>query len=150
MKTIVVCGSEKFENEMLKFRDEERAKGNRVLLPDYLEVPVTSDDESTRNRILSIRRNRIELADSLFVWNKGGKIEESMKYEIYYTAQCHKPIEYLEESGRIPILTDAERERIGELVSRLANDFRWQFTEEGYVFWDNIYVRLRRLKLQGY
>ena len=150
MKLIVVCGSEKYENEMQKFRDEERAKGNFVMLPEYLGVNITEVDEETKQRISFIQRDRIEQADSLFVWNRGGIVEEPMKWQIYHAAKYNKEIEYLEKSGQISLLVGEERARIGEIATEIGNLFRWKYTKEGFDFWSDVYDRLKRLAADGY
>ena len=151
MEIICVCGSVKFKDEMLKYRDEENAKGNWVLLPENMEIDVQEIDKRVKERMDSLHKAKIEHSDIVVIWNKDGYIGESTRSELNYALSLPKPLRFLEEDKKVvPKLTESRRISAGRLANNLTNSFEWNNTKEGYTFWKDVHERLMRLKKEGY
>lgn len=94
-KIIALCGSGRFEKEILQEQERLTLAGNMVIAPVIFDPDIISDIE---NLILQrIRYQKIEMADEVFVINKNNYIEESTRLEIQYAVCLKKPITYLYE-----------------------------------------------------
>ena len=150
MDIICVCGSVRFKDEMLKFRDEQNAKGNWVLLPENMEIDIQKIDTRVKERMDSLHKYKIDHADSVLIWNKGGYIGESTRQEMFYALEQEKPIKYLEGIEKIPMLAFDRRVNAGRLASELDLAFNWYDTKDGYTFWKDVRGRLVRLSKEGF
>lgn len=97
MEIIVVCGSVRFRDEMLKFREEQHENGNWVLLPENMELDVQKIDMRVKEKMDSLHKAKIDHSDSVMIWNRNGYIGESTKRELEYSLLENKPVRYLEE-----------------------------------------------------
>ena len=97
MEIICVCGSVRFKDEMLKFRDEQNAKGNWILLPENMEIDIQKIDIRVKEMMDSLHKAKIDHADSILVWNRNGYIGKSTLSEIAYALSVSKPVKYLEK-----------------------------------------------------
>ena len=97
MEIICVCGSVRFKDEMLKFRDEQNSNGNWILLPENMEIDIQKIDTRVKDTMDSLHKAKIDHADSVLIWNRNGYIGESTKNEIEYALKNHKTIKFLEE-----------------------------------------------------
>lgn len=98
MKIITLCGSLKFQKEMMEIAEELDLEGNCILTPVY---PVTRTSELTDIQLQKIKEahfKKIELSDAIFVINKNNYIGESTKLEIEYAKKLGKKVMYLEEN----------------------------------------------------
>jgi len=96
MEVITICGSLKFQKEMMIVAEELALKGNCVLTPVY---PVIENIEITEEQIAMIKEahfKRIELSDAIYVINKDNYIGKSTQLEIEYAQKLGKEIIYLE------------------------------------------------------
>ncbi len=94
MKVLTICGSLKFQNEMMKLAEEKALEGYCVLTPVF---PVTKDIEITKAQLASLKEahiKRIELSDAILVVNVDNYIGESTKLEIEYAKKLDKEILY--------------------------------------------------------
>ena len=94
MKVITLCGSLRFQKEMMKIAQEEVLKGNCVLTPTY---PINKSIKLTEEKIKKLRIahfKRIELSDEVLVININNYIGESTKLEIEYAKKLGKGITY--------------------------------------------------------
>ena len=96
MEIIVVCGSVRFRDEMLKFREEQHKNGNWVLLPENMEIDIQEIDMRVKEKMDSLHRAKIDHSDSVLIWNRNGYIGESTKRELEYSLLRDKPVRYLE------------------------------------------------------
>ena len=96
MEIIAVCGSVRFKDEMLKFRDEQNVKGNWILLPENMEIDIQKIDKRVKERMDSLHKAKIDHADSVLIWNRDGYIGDSTRNEIEYALKTDKKIMYLE------------------------------------------------------
>lgn len=96
IKVVTICGSMKFAKDMLDIATElERRYGWCVLqcVYDFTGRPVTKEE---LDKIKLAHYKRIDIADAIFVVNKGGYIGESVRKEIEYATKHNKEILYLE------------------------------------------------------
>ncbi len=96
MKVITICGSLKFQKEMMIVAEKLVLEGNCVLTPVY---PILENLEKTEEQLEKLKEahfKRIELSDSVYVINKDNYIGKSTKSEIEYAKKLGKEIIYLE------------------------------------------------------
>lgn len=97
-RTIVcLCGSTKFKEAYRAAEREEALKGNIVLsvgLFGHLEGLDMSGED--KKKLDELHKDKIELADEIFVLNVGGYIGESTNSELNYAIRLMKKIRFLE------------------------------------------------------
>lgn len=99
-KIITICGSTKFKDEFLKAQKELTLQGHIVISVglfghadgDYQtvltdEIKIMLDD---------MHKRKIDLADEIYIINKGGYIGSSTRSEIDYAIHTGKVVKYLE------------------------------------------------------
>ena len=94
MKIITICGSLKYQNEMIMIAEEKALEGYCVLTPVF---PVKKDVEITETQLINLKEahfKRIEIADSILVVNANNYIGESTKKEIEFAKKLGKEIIY--------------------------------------------------------
>lgn len=94
MKIITLCGSLKFQEEMMIVAEELALKGNCVLTPVY---PVLENYKRTDEQIEKLKEahfKRIELSDAILVVNVNNYIGDSTNLEIKYAKKLGKEIIY--------------------------------------------------------
>ena len=94
MEVITICGSLKFQKEMMIVAEELALKGNCVLTPVY---PVIENIEITEEQIAMIKEahfKRIEISDAILVVNVNNYIGNSTTLEIEYAKKLGKEIIY--------------------------------------------------------
>lgn len=94
MKIITICGSLKFQHEMMVVAQKLAYKGNCILTPTY---PAINNVETTQENLNNLKEEhfkRIELSDSILVINKNNYIGESTKLEIEYAKSLGKEVIY--------------------------------------------------------
>ena len=93
MKIITICGSLKYQNEMMDVAEKLALKGNSVLTPVY---PV-NNNERTENQLKSLKEEhlkKIELSNEIMVVNVNNYIGNSTNLEIDYAKKLNKKIIY--------------------------------------------------------
>ncbi|MBR2786433.1 MAG: hypothetical protein IKD76_02935 [Clostridia bacterium] len=94
MKIITLCGSLKFQNEMMIVAEELALEGNCILTPTY---PVIENIEITEEQLEKLKEahfNRIELSDAIMVVDVNNYIGNSTNLEIEYAKKLGKEIIY--------------------------------------------------------
>ena len=94
MKIITICGSLKFQKEMMILAEEMALEGNCVLMPTY---PVLENIKLTEEQLSKLKEEhfkRIELSDAILVVNVDNYIGDSTKIEIEYARKQRKEIIY--------------------------------------------------------
>lgn len=94
MKIITICGSLKFQEEMMIEAQKLALRGNCILTPIY---PVLKDIVITKEQFQFLKEEhfkKIELSDAILVINKDNYIGESSKLEIEYAKSLNKTIIY--------------------------------------------------------
>lgn len=98
-KVITLCGSTKFKDEFLKEQKRLSLEGNIVISVGLFGH--SGDDEvwndNVKEMLDDMHKRKIDLADEIFVINKGGYIGSSTMSEIEYAKKTGKPVHYLEE-----------------------------------------------------
>ena len=94
MKIITICGSLKFQKEMMIEAQKLSLMGNCVLTPIY---PVIENIKISKEELQFLKEEhfkKIELSDSIFVINKDNYIWDSTRSEIEYAKSLDKEIIY--------------------------------------------------------
>ena len=94
MKIITLCGSLKFQKEMMIIAEKMALEGNCILTPVY---PIIENCERTDEQLKKLKKahfKRIELSDAILVINKNNYIGDSTKLEIEYAQKLGKKIMY--------------------------------------------------------
>lgn len=94
MKIITLCGSLKFQKEMMTIAEKMALEGNCVLTPIY---PVLENYQRTDEQLKNLKDEhlkRIELADAILVVNVNDYIGDSTNSEIEYAKKLCKEIIY--------------------------------------------------------
>ena len=96
MKTVTICGSMRFTNEMIRIAAElETKNGFCVLQPVYdFDGKSFSCDELTL--LANAHHKKIDLSDAVYIVNIGGYIGQSVTEEIAYAQRQGKEILYHE------------------------------------------------------
>lgn len=94
MKIITLCGSLKFQKELMVIAEKMALEGNCILTPVY---PIIENCERTDEQLKKLKKahfKRIELSDAILVINKNNYIGDSTKLEIEYAQKLGKEIMY--------------------------------------------------------
>jgi len=94
MKIITLCGSIKFQKEMMIVAEKLALKGNCILTPTYPVIENLEITEKQTSMLKEAHFKRIELSDAIFVVNVNGYIGNSTKLEIEYAKKLGKEIIY--------------------------------------------------------
>jgi hypothetical protein len=97
MKVITICGSLRFEKEMMYYAEKMELEGNCVLSVIYpLKENYTKDEIYKLN---NAHIKKIEISDAIFVVNKNGYIGDAVRNEIGYAKMHNKEVIYLENNN---------------------------------------------------
>ena len=94
IKIITLCGSLKFQKEMMTIAEKMAVEGNCILTPVY---PISENLEKTEEQLEKLKEahfKRIELSDTILVINVNNYIGESTNLEIDYAKKLGKEIIY--------------------------------------------------------
>ena len=94
MKIVTLCGSLKFQNEMMIIAEKMALEGYCILTPAY---PVLENMEITEKQLINLKEEhfkRIELSDAILVINVNNYIGNSTNLEIEYAKELGKEIMY--------------------------------------------------------
>lgn len=93
MKIVTVCGSLKYQNEMMEIAEKMAKQGNCIITPVYPTGKYACTDEE---RVLLGKGHfeKIKLSNSILVVNVNNYIGESTKKEIEYAKFLGKEIIY--------------------------------------------------------
>lgn len=94
MKVITLCGSLKFQKEMMIVAEKMALQGNCILTPVY---PTLDNIERTEEQLIKLKEahfKRIELSDAILVVNVNNYIGNSTNLEIEYAKKLEKEIIY--------------------------------------------------------
>ena len=97
-KVITLCGSTRFKEEFMAAQKRLTLEGNIVISVGLFGH--SGDDEvwtpGTKEMLDDMHKRKIDMADGIFVINKGGYIGTSTRSEIEYALATGKTVEYLE------------------------------------------------------
>ena len=94
MKIITLCGSLKFQKEMMIVAEKMALDGNCILTPVF---PILEEVEKTEEQIKKLKEahfKRIEISDAILVVNINNYIGKSTNLEIEYAKTLGKEILY--------------------------------------------------------
>lgn len=95
MKIVTLCGSLKFQNEMMKIAQDMALEGYCILTPPvYLTSNVINITDKQILKLKEEHLQRIELSDAILVVNVNNYIGESTNFEIEYAQKLDKEIMY--------------------------------------------------------
>lgn len=104
MKIITVCGSLKFQSEMMEIAEKMELQGNCVLCPIYPTNPnKDAYTEEEADMLDKMHKEKVKMADAILVVNVDGYIGSSTQSEIEYAKSLNKEIIYytdLMEEGK--------------------------------------------------
>lgn len=94
MKIITLCGSLKFQKEMMMIAEKMALQGNCILTPVYPVLENTERTEEQLEKLKEVHLKRIELSDAILVVNVNNYIGDSTNLEIEYAKKLGKEIIY--------------------------------------------------------
>ena len=98
MKTITLCGSLKFQKEMMIVAEKMALEGNCILTPVYPTIENLKRSEEQLKKLKEEHFKRIELSDAILVINVNNYIGNSTSSEIKYAKELGKEIIYYTDS----------------------------------------------------
>ena len=98
MKIITLCGSLKFQKEMMIVAEKMALEGNCILTPVYPIMENLKRSEEQLQKIKEEHFKRIELSDAILVINVNNYIGNSTSLEIQYAKDLGKEIIYYTDS----------------------------------------------------
>lgn len=101
MKIITLCGSLKFQKEMMIVAQKMALEGNCILTPTY---PILENIEITEEQLIKLKEahfKRIEMSDAILVVNVNNYIGASTNLEIEYAKKLGKEIIYYTEMIKV-------------------------------------------------
>lgn len=97
-KIITLCGSTRFKEDFLRVQKDLTLKGNIVISVGLFGH--SGDDEvwteGTKEMLDDMHKRKIDMADAIYVINKGGYIGTSTKSEIEYAYDHGKDVLFME------------------------------------------------------
>lgn len=94
MKIITLCGSLKFQKEMMIVAEKIALEGNCIFTPVYTVIENCERTEEQLKKLKEAHFKKIELSDAILVINKNNYIGDSTKLEIEYAKKLKKEIMY--------------------------------------------------------
>ncbi|MBR3254812.1 MAG: hypothetical protein IKF97_01080 [Clostridia bacterium] len=98
MKIITLCGSLKFQKEMMIVAEKMALEGNCILTPVYQTIENLKRSEEQLQKLKEEHFKRIELSDAILVINVNNYIGNSTSLEIQYAKDLGKEIIYYTDS----------------------------------------------------
>ncbi len=97
-KIITLCGSSKFEQEFAKVQFDLTLQGNIVLsLPLFSQFNNQQLTQEQLSLLSDMHKQKIDMADEIFVVNPNGYIGTDTAKEIEYAKMKNKLVKYLVE-----------------------------------------------------
>ena len=97
-KVITLCGSTRFKDEFLEVQKRLTLEGNIVISVGLFGHSGDNEvwTDGVKEMLDDMHKHKIDMADEIFVINKGGYIGSSTQSEIEYAKKTGKAIRYLE------------------------------------------------------
>ena len=97
-KVITLCGSTKFKDDFFEQQKRLTLEGNIVISVGLFGPAGNSKvwRKGTKEMLDDMHKRKIDMADGIFVINKGGYIGSSTKSEIEYAIKTGKTVDYME------------------------------------------------------
>ena len=100
MKTITICGSMRFAEEMRRIAWELETRHGMNVLQCVYDPPGAELSQPVLNALEAAHYSKIDLSDGIYVVDIGGYVGESVKQEIQYAKAKGKHIWYHSEFQR--------------------------------------------------
>ncbi len=94
MKIITVCGSLKYQKEMMEAAEKMNCQGNCMLTPVYPTKAITDYTEAELAISREMHFERIRISDAILVLNINNYIGDNTKKEIDFAKSLGKEIIY--------------------------------------------------------
>lgn len=94
MRIITLCGSLKFQKEMMIVAEKMALDGNCILTPVYPVIENCARTDEQLKKLKDEHFKRIELSDAILVINVNNYIGNSTNLEIEYAKKLDKEIIY--------------------------------------------------------
>lgn len=94
MKVITLCGSMKYQKEMMIVAEKMALDGNCVITPVYA---TSENSKRTEKQLINLKEEhfkKIEISDAILVVNVNNYIGDSTNLEIEYAKKLEKEIMY--------------------------------------------------------
>lgn len=94
---VCLCGSTKFKEDFLQASKDFTKRGYIVLSVGWFSH--AEDDKPTeeeKEALDELHKRKIDLADQIYVLNRGGYIGDSTRSEVVYAMKTGKPVGWLE------------------------------------------------------
>ena len=95
-EVVVLCGSTSFTDDFIKVQEDLTLKGYIVISPMMFDINSYKSDEKFMEMFHEMHMQKINMADQIFIINKGGYIGNHTQAEIDYALKLNKKITYLE------------------------------------------------------
>ena len=95
-KVITLCGSTKFKEDFERVNRELTLAGNIVISVGAFGHSGDSFTDDQKVMLDDIHKRKIDMADAIYVINKGGYVGESTKSEIKYALEHGKAVMFME------------------------------------------------------
>jgi hypothetical protein len=97
-KIITLCGSTRFKDEFMAEQKRLTLEGNIVISVGLFGHSGDNEAMSPETKVMldDMHKRKIDLADEIFVINRGGYIGSSTRSEIEYAHSTNKSVKYLE------------------------------------------------------
>ena len=97
-KVITLCGSTKFKDDFMREQKRLSLEGNIVISVGMFGHSGDEEvwTEGVKEMLDDMHKRKIDMADEIFVINKGGYIGASTKSEIEYAIAHGKKVNYME------------------------------------------------------
>ena len=92
---MALIGDKSQKNEFNKVQESLASQGNIVIGEEFADLCVGSEEKEQYRK--DLRRQKIDMADEIYVINKGGKVGEDAVEEIKYARCKGKKITFMEE-----------------------------------------------------
>ena len=96
-KVITLCGSTRFKEDFERINKELTLAGNIVISVGAFGHSGDTFTEEQKIMLDDIHKRKIDMADAIYVINKGGYIGSSTRSEIQYALRTGKQIIYMED-----------------------------------------------------
>jgi hypothetical protein len=95
-EVITLCGSTRFKDDFERINKELTLAGNIVISVGCFGHAGDVFTDEQKEMLDDIHKRTIDMADSIYVINKGGYIGSSTRSEIEYAKAHGKPVHYME------------------------------------------------------
>ena len=97
IKVVTICGSMRYEKEMMKIAEELELKKGYAVIQCIYSIDGTKYDDADAIILDKMHKKKIDISDAIYVVNIDGYIGNATKNEIEYAKSHNKEIIYHEQ-----------------------------------------------------